>query len=154
MEPIRYDQMFELELFPLCVWRESSNQGWAAWRAVAHVIKNRVKRNNHEFGGGTYHSVILKPFAFSSFNHNDPNANRWPNTGEFAWQQIQTVCFDVYHSLNGEVDDPTDGALFYFSFPLKEPPAAWGRVEQALEVGNMKFYRPCPVEMQDVTQAI
>jgi spore germination cell wall hydrolase CwlJ-like protein len=154
MEPISYTQLFELELFPLCVWRESSNQDKKAWSAVAHVIKNRVKKNNQEFGGGNYHGVILKPWAFSSFNHNDPNLGRWPKTGEFAWQHIQSICFDVYHGLDGEMEDPTDGALFFISHPLTEPPIVWGRVEKTLDLGDMKFYRPCPVDMSDVVQAI
>jgi len=142
--PTDLNQLSDYELLCLAVWREASNQMWLGWICVAHVIRNRVLKNSREFGGNTYHSVITKPYAFSSFNEHDPNCTRWPHEDEPAWQEVKGACFEVYNGLG--ISDPTNGALFYWSHPLTEAPHAWGNVEETYRSGMLHFCKPIEVE--------
>ena len=76
---------------------------------------------------------ILKPWAFSSFNSDDPNSTKYPTPNEPSW-------LDCLHATRENGDyDPTDGAVFYFSLPLTAPPKAWGPVKISTVIGGLTF---------------
>jgi spore germination cell wall hydrolase CwlJ-like protein len=137
MLPRPYTELSDLDLCALCIWRESRGEGILGKRGVAHVIKNRASEG---FGYSISH-VILKPYQFSSFNASDPNSDKWPGDADHSWLDCQQVAQDV---LEGNDEDITAGATFYFSPPLVAAPHAWGPVEVVLKVGNLTFCKPVP----------
>lgn len=150
MNPSEYSDLTDLQLMSLCIWREARGEGSMGKRGVAHVICNRVAARS--FFGHNIHSVILKPWAFSSFNLNDPNADKWPSDQDPSWLDSQTVAQQVLTTAD---PDLTAGALYYFSPPLTQAPHAWGAVGVTLAVGNLTFCKPVPMPQQplDVDQS-
>jgi len=128
-----YSELSDLDLAALCIWREARGEGILGKRGVAHVIKNRTMEG--PLGYSISH-VVLQPYQFSSFNANDPNADKWPTDSDHSWLDCQQTAQEVLH---GSDFDITNGARFYFSPPLTSPPHAWGDVEVTLKVGNLTF---------------
>lgn len=144
MNPAPYEQLSDLDLCALCIWREARGEGVLGKRGVAHVIKNRAKEG---FGYSIPH-VILKPYQFSSFNASDLNSTKWPADDDHSWLDCQQTAQEV---LEGQDFDITDGATFYFSPPLAVPPKAWGNVQITLKVGNLTFCKSVqPVDLRDI----
>ena len=135
-----YNQLSDGDLLALCIWREARGEGPVGKLAVGCVIRNRVAAQT--FFGHTLQSVILRPYQFSSFNENDPNADKWPEDGEADWLDCQDAALDV---ASGS-PDPSNNALYYFSPPLTAPPREWGLVTQTASVGRLKFYKPAPTQ--------
>lgn len=146
-------------LLALCIWRESRGESEKVWYAIYNVILNRVG----EFGK-TIIEVIVRPFAFSSFNawhdseghpHFDVNVNHFPiekNVQEFeAWTKILKMLDIVQAEIGAVADriDPTQMAMFYESEPT--PPDAtrypWfkpSNITLTLPLNNgreMRFYK-------------
>jgi spore germination cell wall hydrolase CwlJ-like protein len=121
-------------LLALCIWREARNQSDTAMLGVKWVIKNRCSLAPREGFKPTINGNIFKPYAFSSFNENDPNANKFPKQDDPAWLRILDI-------VRGDSPDPTDGAVFYFSPPVKTPPKAWGNVVFAAKWDDLNFYK-------------
>ena len=125
-----------VRLLALCVWRESRSEPPEAKLGVAWTVRNRCAMAPRE--GFRYSIVdnILKPWAFSSFNANDPNARLYPGPMDRSWKESLAAA-------ESNEPDPTDGSIFYFSPPLTAPPSVWGPVEHAATIGRLRFYRPC-----------
>ena len=77
---------------------------------------------------------ILRPWQFSSFNRGDPNSTKYPDTESQVWK-------DCVRAVESQEPDPTGGATWYFSLPLKEPPKAWGAVEVSAVIDGLTFCR-------------
>jgi len=148
MDPQPYTSLRDQDLLALCIWREARGEGLLGKRGVGHVVLNRV--NARSFFGQDVQSVILKPFAFSSFNPSDPNADQWPTGIDPSWTDSTNAAEAV---LSGQDTDLTSGALYYFSPPLTAPPHAWGPVGVTLVVGNLTFCKPVPTNASDVAEA-
>lgn len=106
--------------------------------AVGWSIKNRISSPQW---GNTYHEVILEDGQYSAFNKDDPN---WPfvkdplSGDHDAWQNCYKIAGQV---MNGELDDPTDGANHYFSDFIDHP--KWTKSPQAefkIKIDNTLFY--------------
>lgn len=121
-------------MLALCIWREARNQTWNAKLGVAHVVRNRCKLAPAQGFQISIIGNILKPYAFSSFNANDVNSKKWPEPDDPSWIQSLRVA-------RSTEDDPTKGAVFYFSKPLTEPPHAWGKVEHCIDIDDLHFYK-------------
>ena len=141
MEAQPYADLDDAHLLALAIWREARGEGMLGRRGVGCVVRNRIDART--YFGNDYESVILKPWQFSSFNSNDPNASQWPIDGEQSWVQCLAEANDVLMGC----DDVTNGALFYFSPPLTAPPHAWGPVIATAHIGNLNFYKPAPAEL-------
>jgi N-acetylmuramoyl-L-alanine amidase len=135
-----YDELSDSDLMALCVWREADDQQTLGKRGVAHVIQNRMKYPS-EFGH-SIRSIILKPYAFSSFNEGNPDSTKYPNEQNAeewqSWLDSQTACQDV---LQGTDTDFTGGCVMYHDTSIGEPPAWTKEFEFVLQVGRLKFYR-------------
>jgi N-acetylmuramoyl-L-alanine amidase len=141
VNPVPYAHLSELELLALCVWREARGEGLLGKRGVAHVIQNRAAHPRW-WGGPSLHSVILKPWQFSSFNPGDANAEKWPGDCNPWFVDCEEICQAV---LRGADEDITGGATSYHDISI--PPPAWatdGSNELTLAVGRLKFYRLAP----------
>lgn len=122
------------KLLALAIWREARGECYPAKLGVSHVIRNRCAIAPAQ---GFAHDVpgnVLKPYAFSSFNPGDPNAEKFPDPHDQAW-------LDSLRAAESDEADPTGNAVFYFSRPLTTPPRAWGDVEHTADLGGLHFYR-------------
>ena len=138
MIPQSYDDLTDLALLELCVWREAQNQGPEGMRAVAQSIRNRVLHPG--WWGHDWHSVILKPWQYSSFNKNDPNEKKWPADDDAAFADCANVCNLIFQ---GEDTDMVYGATHYYDTSI-EFPKAWGpetEWENTLNVGRLRFWK-------------
>lgn len=122
MEP--YEQV----LLWLVAWREARGENPTAQLGVMWSVRNRADKPS--WWGNSIVSVILKPFQYSSFNANDPNATKLPAETDAAWLQIK--------KLDGS--DPTGGATHYYSTDIPEPEWA-AQMTCTASIGALKFYR-------------
>jgi hypothetical protein len=146
MEVVQYDELSELEITALCVWRESRGELLAVRRCVAWSIRNRAVKPrwwNQPRGAhpSLWHATVLKPWQYSSFNHGDPNETRWPvsDTDE-GWGETRD---EVNLVMTDTGPDPTDGATHYFDTSISFP-KAWG-IEanwlNTLNLGRVRFWK-------------
>jgi hypothetical protein len=149
MDAINYNDLSDLVLLELCVWREARGEPFDGKRGVANVIRNRVY-SAIKWWGHDWHSVILHPWQFSSFNAHDPNSALWPKDIDPAFAECGQACIPVY---NGADVDLTDGALWYHDTSMGWP-HAWGdprNYVQTLAVGGLLFYKPVPLTVQPLS---
>lgn len=121
-------------LLALCIWREARGEPYTAKLGVAHTVRNRCTLAPREGFRRDIAANILKPWAFSSFMEGDPNAVKYPREDDPSWKESLEAARAV-------AEDPTGGAVFYYSRPLIEPPHAWGKVEHAADIAGLHFYR-------------
>jgi len=131
------EESYEFVLLALCVWREARGEPVPAKLGVAWSIKNRVSRPT--WWGKDWASVILKPFQYSSFNPNDPNAVKWPGALDTSWQ----ACLDVAGQVFGDATpDPTAGSTHYFDKSLDGNPPTWAKeMTHTVDIGALHFYK-------------
>lgn len=150
MNPQPYDNLSDLTLLELCVWREAQNQGSEGMRAVAWSIKNRVDKPC--WWGKDWASVILKPWQYSSFNLSDPNYRKWPSDTDAAFATACDVCTKVY--VGSDTQDPTDGATHYYDTSIGFP-KAWGSESEwinTLNIHRLRFWKMRPANNNEAVQ--
>ena len=142
MLPQPYNELSDLALMELACWREARGEPFDAKRGVCHVIRNRslvaAWWNGHI--AGSVQRVVLQPWQFSSFNHGDPNATKWPADDDPAFADCCAAALPVQLSHD---PDNTDGATSYYDISI-DWPDAWGPIsewENTLNVGRLKFWR-------------
>lgn len=138
MQQGSYSLLSERDLLSLCVWREARGEPYVSKACVAHVVLNRVAHPC--WWGDSIHTVILKPWQFSSFNPSDPNNAKWPEDNDPSWIDSQKAVDAV---LSGSTD-PTDGAQYYHDVTMKWP-KAWGNQANyvnTLNINRLMFFRP------------
>ena len=124
-------------LLAMCIFGEARGEIPEAQYAVGCVVRNRVESGHYGIG---WTGVILRPWQFSSFDANDPNRAKLMEPTKYESPEVWWRCYVAadmaMHHASG---DPTGGAVFYFSPPLTEPPAAWGPVTETVVIGNLHF---------------
>jgi N-acetylmuramoyl-L-alanine amidase len=133
------NEMYEVVLLGLCIWRESRNQPKIAQEGVGWTVKNRASTPG--WWGKSIVSVILLPFQYSSFNRNDPNAVKLPSEDDTAWVQCLGVAQDVWQGIS---TDPTSGCQNYFDRSLDTHPPIWstdGSYAHVTDLGDLRFFR-------------
>jgi hypothetical protein len=129
--------LYPMFLAALCTWREAQNQSTETQRGVIWTIKNRASVAawwNHNKANDPV-AVILMPEQYSSFNHNDPNATKFPSSTDAVFQAIKLLVIDP-----GE--DPTGGATHYFDKSLDGNPPGWAaEMQHVCDIGAMRFYK-------------
>lgn len=130
------------ELFAKTLVAEADSESREGQLAVASVIMNRVNaKRARQFGVGIK-GVILKPWQFSCWNDNNLSAkqyaqkmfkvNRTNGTYNYWIDNIKSV-------IDGNSNDPTNGALYYFNPKLVKP--SWAKKFRHLcTIGNHTFY--------------
>jgi spore germination cell wall hydrolase CwlJ-like protein len=137
MEPKPYNDMDAADLLALCVWRESRGEPDAGKLGVAYSVINRVQRPC--WWGNTIHTVVLKPYQYSSFNPDDVNADLWPQDDDPSWKASQ----EAAQAAIGNEPDPTEGATHYHATDI-DFPKGWGNIaeyQQTLLVSGHVFYK-------------
>ena len=132
---MNYEQLYDLFLLALCIWREARNQTLDAKLGVAYTVINRV--NHPSWWGTDIISVILKPFQFSSFNRNDPNAIKLPVMQDLSWVASLDAANDA---INRTKPDPTNGATYYHDNSI-EPPSWVKEATFLCQIDSLLFYR-------------
>jgi N-acetylmuramoyl-L-alanine amidase len=133
-------QAYQLALLALCIWREARGEPIEAKRGVAWVVRNRAT-NPSWWGGPSFSSVILKLWQFSSFNHTDPNATKWPADSDPSWVDSLSAAAQAFAGLD---EDPTLGATHYFDKSLDANPPAWatdGSMTKTVDLGALHFFK-------------
>lgn len=151
MIPTPYKDLSDLALLELAVWREARGEPHDGKRAVAHIIRNRVY-GSVKWWGVDWHSVILHPWQFSSFNESDPNVALWPSDTDPAFVDACMSAAPIF--LGADTDDLTNGATFYHDVSIGWP-HAWGNpanYEQTLAVGRLLFFKPIAQNNHDDVQ--
>jgi hypothetical protein len=99
---------------------ESIGQGEIAWRAVAHVIKNRMDDKKHEFKKlNTVHAVVAQKGAFDAYGSSQYKKcmkylkNRTRKDKDYE-KLIGTV-MPIFRRKLTKSDDITKGALLFYS---------------------------------------
>ena len=132
----------DIALLALVLWREARGEVLLVTKqAVAWSIRNRV--NHPGWWGRSWWTVILMPFQYSSFNHNDPNATKWPMETDESWLECVAVAADI-GSDTPSISDPTNGATSYFDMSMDINPPKWatdGSNEKICDYGRIHFYR-------------
>ena len=132
-------QAWEYALFALAIWREARGEPHVGKVGVAWSIKNRVM-TPHAWWGSDYEQVILKPWQYSSFNANDPNAVKFPGepAADPSWADCMEVAEDVYTET---IPDPTGGSTHYCVATMNPMPE-WTKTAQfKVQLGNQNFYK-------------
>lgn len=129
--------MDEWNILSLCLWREARGEPYRGKVAVAWSIINRTEHPN--WWGNSVHTVILKPFQYSSFNKNDPNVILFPMPNDLSWIECKGIASEVICKI---VADPTSGSTHYHASSLvgdKLP--EWAKTAQfKVQLGNHLFY--------------
>jgi N-acetylmuramoyl-L-alanine amidase len=123
--------LYPIFLTALCVWREARGEPIEAQRGVVWTIQNRAALGG--WFGKDVVSVVLKPYQYSSFNQNDPNAVKFPSSDDPIFKEI------ILLVLTPGTDDPTDGATHYYSGDVVPSWAA--EMKFAAAIGAFKFYK-------------
>ncbi len=128
---------YEQFIGALCIWREARGTTVEAQKAIWHVLLNRVNEPK-KYGTGLV-GVVLKPYQFSSFNSNDPNASKLPNPANTADYKPWPVIMDLV--TNSQDPDPTKGATHYESCDPDKLPAWADKSKLTVTVGPFRFYK-------------
>jgi len=132
-------------LLAMCIWGEARGECEAARLGVANVVANRVRRCRY---GAGWRGVILRKWAFSSFNPADPNRSKLLHPLDHDAAGVWEACFAVAASvLAGGASDNTSGATHYFDDSLAAHPPAWARsplMHPTVKIGRLNFYGELP----------
>lgn len=123
----------------LCVWREAGGEQMPGKWGVANVIMHRV--GHPGWWGDDVLSVVTHPYQFSSFNKNDPNSTKWPKEWDQSWRDSLRAFRDVYYKIVG---DNVNGADCYYDKSLDNNPPAYSKDCQIQIVDNLRFYKLKP----------
>lgn len=122
-------------------WGEARGEGSEGMEAVASVIMNRVaKAGIHpHFGDGTVAGACLAHMQFDCWNPGDPNLTKLQDVTSadpafFSALQI------AQEALQGDLEDATGGATYYYAQGTPVPPWAVGKTPCA-HIGHHLFFR-------------
>lgn len=134
MSPLDLLQRF---LFSLLLWREDRGGTSTSRTGIAWSVRNRV--TNPTYWGNSWLSVIMHPFAYSSFNRNDPNAVKFPSgPDDQNWSDCCSIAQTV---MDNPTDDPTQGATHYYTGDTTPEWANDPRSIHTVDIDGVHFYK-------------
>jgi len=108
-------------LLSCLIWAEARGESLEGQVAVGNVVKNRVLEQ--KWYGKTWKEVMLKPFQFSCFNHDNPPAyfhkmlEAWHDRcNDPAMKQAVWIAFGV---IDGQIKDNVYGCNHYHADYVK-----------------------------------
>ena len=140
------DKTDPIDILARTIWGEARGEGVIGMTAIAHVVLNRVEHSG--WWGSDVISVCLKTFQFSCWNSDNPNRNKLINVDQSDKQFSEALAI-AKNSINGIIDDPTNGADSYITIDLfKNPPQRtdgklnwWQRLTPVVQIGHHYFYK-------------
>jgi N-acetylmuramoyl-L-alanine amidase len=144
-------QLSDEDVFALTLFGEVRGEPDAGKRAVAHVIRNRVRANRRGFGLG-YGGVCLKPWQFSCWKPEGGLANyervldvaRQVARPEFTPGPQLRRCYEIAReTMREDVPDLVSGANHYLTAALlRKAPPKWAQGQLPVAtVGSHVFFR-------------
>lgn len=133
------DNAWCFSLLALCIWREARGEVYDAKQGVAWSIRNRVMEPC--WWGSGWDGVILKPWQYSSFNSDDPNATKVPMLNSDMFADCLNAAVEAFQ---GNGIDPTSGATHYFDKSLDAKPPSWatdGSMVKTCDLGALHFFK-------------
>jgi N-acetylmuramoyl-L-alanine amidase len=133
---------WEFILLALCAWREARDQGFNGMLAVCWSVRNRVAKPGKTWWGDDWEEVILKPWQYSSFNPNDPNATKLPGdpANDPSWANALACAERAYLGMGV---DPTLGATHYYNPKVVKTSPPWVTAPKTVfktQIGDHYFY--------------
>jgi spore germination cell wall hydrolase CwlJ-like protein len=126
----------EVDVLARTIWGEARGEGSTGMQAVANVITNRV--NGAAWYGATFEGVCKKPYQFSCWNANDPNASKCATVTENDRYFVQAKTLAEI-AVAGNLRDITGGANHYHTKGVKPSWADASKI--TAEIGNHIFYK-------------
>ena len=130
----------EIDILARTLYGEARGETVRGKEAVACVIINRAKRSKERGGywwGSDVEGVCLKPWQFSCWNENDPNAKKI-RAIQPGHRVFDTCIRIAQRAVSGALDDITKGATHYHTLHVNPP---WSRGRAAcFEIGRHLFY--------------
>lgn len=136
----------DISILARTLWGEARGEGPQGMEAVAQVVFNRIRANS--WWGRDVVSVCRKPWQFSCWNSNDPNARRLLALtladGDFrlavnAARRVATVEANGLRRLPD--GDPTQGATHYYA-PASVATPRWARgLAPCARIGRHLFFK-------------
>jgi hypothetical protein len=156
------------QLLAITAYGEAGNEGGEGIMAVLNVIRNRTAdlgrfgdSEIYNLTNSAYHAVILKSKQFSMYNLDDPvraTAIRIASNfdSEMARLPNLRMAYDLADMLlQGQLDDNTGGADYYFNPYIVQP--SWASSLTLMgQIGNHIFYKtpgsyyPPPVALASI----
>ena len=142
------------KLMALTALGEARSENRAGMQAVMHVINNRVKSGDPQFGvnkfpNDPFRSVILHPNAFSALQGfalgNTKDEKHQKNFAKFMNVSIKDKAYkeaveDARAIMDGELEDITNNALFYYNPEVVERPKYLENMDRKTVIGRHHFY--------------
>lgn len=149
---IQIEDQPEPVLFACVLVAEAANDGEPGMGAVAQVIMNRLHRPKRF--GNTIKEVILHPWAFSSFNANDPNRAKLLELWHLEPQSYAIAEQIVSMADGGSLPDTVGPATHYCTNGLHGTLALWGHDDaQRIASGHrLAWYSKQAIESGITTQ--
>jgi N-acetylmuramoyl-L-alanine amidase len=141
----KFKNLEPYKMMALVALGEARSEGPAGMQAVMHVINNRANANrSQEFGGTDHRSVMLHKNAFSALRgYFDPKERKnfmtfmKVKTDDKWYKQAEK---DAKAILNGELEDITNGALYYYNPDKVEKPKYLQGKERKRLIGSHAFF--------------
>lgn len=136
-------RMEDIKNLAKTIWGEARGESRAGQEAVASSIMNRVGAG--KWFSGTVTTVVTKPYQYSAWNENDPNATKMDAVAEQANPppSFLLAVEIAAQAMRGGLTDRTGGATHYHSRYMEEFPA-WAKDPAAIKtaiVGSHIFYK-------------
>lgn len=118
----------------LCAWKENRHGGQSGMQSVMNVVLNRAKKQQR-----SVYAIVYAPLQFSSMTYkNDPQLLIQPvEELDDTWILAQTLAREAD---NNNLEDLTDGALFYYALTIPEP--TWAKqMTETVIIANQRFMK-------------
>lgn len=129
----------EIDIVARTLFGEARGESVLGMIAVAWVIKNRA--DNPGWWGRSVETVCLKPYQFSCWNADDPNAPFLRGNKIIPPREYMLAREAAVAVLEGHEPDPTGGATHYYSTSMRKPPKWAASGTKTVQIGRHIFYR-------------
>jgi len=128
------------ELMARVMWGEARNQGHDGMMAVGCVILNRLNDKKKRFGR-ILQDVLLRRYAFSCLNKNDPNLKLILDGPD---DKIMASCRKLVEEIFAGCEDISEGATHYYNPKVADPfkSGAWDKYKMAFctKINSHEFW--------------
>lgn len=121
-------------LLALTAWRENRSGGYQGMQSVVNVVCNRAAKR-----GDSPYAECIRPWQFSSITaKGDPELILWPAETDPQWAIAQSI---VRAAVDGDLDDITQGATFYYALTIANPPSWASAMTKTVEISGQVFFK-------------
>jgi hypothetical protein len=129
----------ELNLLTRVVYGEARGETAEDQENIVHSIINRSRDKQRRYGG-TIRDILLKPYAYSCMNPDDPNYTKLLSLSKDSqeYKKIYSIVRKTFLSRMNGGEDPTMGATHYHT---KDVDPKWNTAaRKMIKLGSHKFW--------------